>query len=823
MKTADPPAHLRIGVAGSPADVRDIAALLDGRFIAEAYDSDQTGLSAVVVCLDAEGNPILPLRDPRLPVVVSSRAMNVATVEYATRVGALDVVLHSDGVHLRAAIERASSLLAPLDRGAIDSAALREELTFKLLDLTPNYVSVRDQSGRLVLVSQSFADFRGTTVEAMIGEAIGTFTTSAAEVEAELKEDAEIARTRRSRVVERDVVDPSGAVRRLHIIKRPLALDDGRSVLVMMVATDVTRRYRMERALERANDFLENVLETITEAVFALDENGYFTFVNRRVMELTGFRQHDLLGSPFAGIFSDASLLEARRHLAAAIGEHGKEQHFEAELASADGDTRIVACSLVPLLDGEGQRGAVGTAEDVTDRRAFERQIEHLAYHDPLTNLPNRRLLSDRLQVAMSQSLRDGRKIAVIFLDLDRFKNINDSLGHRAGDTLLQELSARLRMCVRAGDTVARMGGDEFVFVLPGITDESDAIGVANKILEAVREPFIIDDRAFIVTACLGISLAPDHAADADMLIKQADLALFESKHRGRDAWRIFEPSMDARSIEYLLLESDLRRAIAASELRLYYQPIIDMETGRLHAFEALVRWQHPERGLLLPDEFIPLAEESGIISALGEWVLREACRRCADWQTRGILRAPVAVNLSAHQFDASIGTLVREALESSGLAPEFLELELTESTLMQSISSSTQSIAQLKELGVRLSIDDFGTGYSSLSYLERFPIAAIKIDRMFLPHESGHRESGVIASAIISLAQSLQIEVVAEGVETIAQRDFLIARGCRRGQGFFFSVPLEADDVERLAGRDAGHRAFAQHAFEYFPAGSAR
>jgi diguanylate cyclase (GGDEF)-like protein len=417
--------------------------------------------------------------------------------------------------------------------------------------------------------------------------------------------------------------------------------------------------------------------------------------------------------------------------------------------------------------------------------------------------LPNRRLLNDRLNMAMSQAQRDRRIVAVLFVDLDRFKSINDSLGHRTGDAVLQELGTRLRAAVRAGDTVARMGGDEFVFLLPAIDSIEEAITVARKVLEAVRQPFVVDAREFVVTASVGMSFFPNHAADADTLIKQADIALFECKRRTSDAFEIFDESMSARSLDYFILENELRRAIAQQELTLVYQPIVEMRTERIISLEALVRWQHPEKGLLLPDDFIGLAEETGLIAPLGDWVLREACRQNREWQRRGLFSVPVAVNISARQLDSDLVASVTEALAESALPPQLLDLELTESILMESAASSSSIVDALKEMGTRISIDDFGTGYSSLSYLERFPIDCLKIDRSFMPHDMAAPGAGIIAGTIISMAQSMGIDVVAEGVETREQRDFLLARGCSRAQGHYFWPAMPAESLESLISGD--------------------
>ncbi len=559
-----------------------------------------------------------------------------------------------------------------------------------------------------------------------------------------------------------------------------------------------------ESTLEKDNEFLKNVLETMSDAVFALDVSERFTLANQRLAQMTGYKHHEIIGMPFKRIFTSDSPNEEQRLSQIFSGEAQKDMRFETRVVRSDGHQRAITCSLLPLKQNDRVIGVVGTASDVTERQAAEQRIEHLAYHDPLTNLPNRRLLNDRLTMAMSHASRDGRMVAVLFLDLDRFKSINDSLGHRTGDALLQELGARLQGCVRAGDTVARMGGDEFVLLLPAIDLVDQAVTVARKVLDAIRKPFTVEGREFVVTGCVGVSLYPNHAHDAETLIKQADIALFESKRRGNDTYAIFDDSMSARSLDRFILENELRRAISQGELTLVYQPIVEMRTERIISVEALVRWNHPERGLLSPGEFIGVAEESRLISALGEWVLREACRQNREWQRRGLLAVPVAVNISARQLDRDLVASVMEALDATSLAAQYLDLELTESILMESAASSSMAIDALKQLGTRISVDDFGTGYSSLSYLERFPIDALKIDRSFMPIDPQAPGAGVIASTIISMAQSLGIDVIAEGVETREQRDFLLARGCSRAQGHYYWPALTPLALEALTSGDA-------------------
>lgn len=808
-------ALLRVAVIGEGATrARDVLAMLAtagyyGRGFLRATRIAETNAQwNAVIFLDSGSthdeadDAVLRRISATRPLIIATSRIDMDVVRQAAALGAHDVVLRDDTPRLVESLRRAISERASVPLDSI-TEPVREELMRRLFDLTPNYVSIRDQDGRYVMVSQAYADLFGTTVDDMTGKPLSIFARSSAISDLEIAEDLEVLRSRRSRSMFREMVDSSGAHRVLQIVKRPIVLEDGRA-FVMCVSVDVTKSERAESTLAKTNDFLKNILETISDAVFALDTGGKFTLANRRLSQMTGYRHHELIGMPFSRIFPTETSFDVQRTIATLVSEGGKERRFEAHVAHADGHPRTITCSLLPLREGDRVIGIAGTAVDITERKAAEQRIEHLAYHDPLTNLPNRRLLNDRLTMAISQAQRDGRMVAVLFVDLDRFKSINDSLGHRTGDAVLQELGTRLRSAVRAGDTVARMGGDEFVFLLPAIDRADEAIAVARKILDAVRQPFKVEGREFVTTASIGISFFPNHARDPEMLIKNADTALFESKRRASDTYEIFDESMSARSLDYFILENELRRAIAHDELLLMYQPIVEMRTERITSLEALVRWRHPEKGLLMPDDFIPLAEDTGLIVPLGDWVLREACRQNREWQRRGLFTVPVAVNISARQLDSDLLASVTEALDASALPAQFLDLELTESILMESAASSSMSIDGLKEMGTRISIDDFGTGYSSLSYLERFPIDCLKIDRSFMPHDPQAPGAGIIAGTIISMAQTLGIDVVAEGVETQDQRDFLLARGCSRAQGHYYWAAMPPADLESLIGGDA-------------------
>ncbi|HET7433366.1 MAG TPA: EAL domain-containing protein [Thermoanaerobaculia bacterium] len=435
------------------------------------------------------------------------------------------------------------------------------------------------------------------------------------------------------------------------------------------------------------------------------------------------------------------------------------------------------------------------------EREATElasQEIEHLAYHDALTGLPNRPLFIDRLIVALAHAHRAHAKLAVLFLDLDRFKDINDSLGHSIGDALLKAVAERIRRCVREGDTVARFGGDEFTLLIPKIDQVEDAAKIGQKILETLKIPFDIHDQELFVTTSIGMSIFPNDGADPETLVRNADTAMYRAKEQGRDNYQLYAPAMNARALERLALENLLRKAIAQKELVLYYQPIIDAHTRVMTGVEALIRWRHPELGLLLPAHFISVAEISGLILPIGQWVLETACRQIKAWQRKHD-QLTMSVNLSARQFQQpDLVDQVRSALHQTGIEPWQLQLEITESNAMQNAENSMYTLRELKSIGVRIAMDDFGTGYSSLNYLKRFPIDTLKLDRSFVSDIEHDPSDAAIASAVISMAHSLALKVVAEGVETLEQFDYLRQQGCDAIQGFFFSQPVPAEEVER-------------------------
>ena len=550
-----------------------------------------------------------------------------------------------------------------------------------------------------------------------------------------------------------------------------------------------------------------DVLEAAPDALVLVHEDGDVVLVNEPAERLFGYRRDELLGRPVQILvpwsYRTAHALElarfrtGRRRRALRVGpelfglrKDGTEFPVEvtlSPLASPRGMLFILA-----IRDISARKRAEAERRHLIRERALYGAISRLARHDALTGLANRALLHDRLSSALASADRHGDKIGVVFLDIDRFKHVNDSLGHGAGDCLLQSVAARLRASVRRTDTVCRQGGDEFVIVLPDVKRREDLEKAAAKIAAAVGAPHRAGGHELHVTASIGIAVYPDDGGDVETLIRNADIAMYYAKDHGRDNARFFTAEMNALIIERRALEGGLRSALERGEFVLHYQPKVDLRTGEMIGAEALIRWRHPERGLVTPQAFIPVAEESGLIVPIGQWVLREACHQALEWQAASLRPVPIAVNISALEFRGKgFFEGVRSVLAETGLSPRLLELELTESVLMESVASTAEMLWELKAMGLRLAVDDFGTGYSSLSYLMHFPIDALKVDQSFVHEITAEGDTSPIITAVIAMGRSLKQRVIAEGVETEAQLAFLRAQHCEEGQGFHFSRPL--------------------------------
>jgi diguanylate cyclase (GGDEF)-like protein/PAS domain S-box-containing protein len=553
-------------------------------------------------------------------------------------------------------------------------------------------------------------------------------------------------------------------------------------------------RKRAADALKESEERFRTLAETAPCAIF-ISQGQEVRYVNAAAASITGYARDELMKLNFwQFVHPDFRDVVRTRGLARQRGE-AVPLRYEFKIVRKDGQERWLDFS-AGAIEADGRKAALGIAFDITERKRAEEQIKSLAYHDVLTGLPNRLLFNDRLALAVAQAHRLEQRLGILFLDVDRFKIINDSLGHSLGDRLLQGVAQRLEAALREGDTVARLGGDEFILLLPGVARAEDAAKVAEKLLESLKLPFHLESRELFVTASIGISLYPDDGLDGETLVKNADVAMYRAKEQGRDNYQLYTHAMNERAVEHLALESSLRKALGNQELVLDYQPMLDLNTGRVHGVEALLRWQHPERGLLRPAEFMALAEVTSLILPMGPWILRTACAQARAWQEAGHAELVVAMNLSARQFQQpDLVQQVKQALEETGLQARCLDLEITESHAMQNAESTIATLRELKQLGVRISIDDFGIGYSSLNYLKRLPIDTLKIDQSFVRDITTDPDDAAIATAVIALAHTLKLRVVAEGVETQEQLAFLAARHCDRMQGYLFSKPLPAEE----------------------------
>jgi diguanylate cyclase (GGDEF)-like protein len=547
--------------------------------------------------------------------------------------------------------------------------------------------------------------------------------------------------------------------------------------------------------MQQDQQLLHTVLENMSQGVLMFDADARLVFCNRRYIEMYGL--------PAEAAKSGSSLLDLLKHRLTARTFSGDPEEYIADLLEkiAEGDTfhsdvtagdgRAISVLNKPLAGG----GWLATHEDVTDRRRAEERIAHMARHDSLTDLPNRILLRERLEHELKRVKR-GENLAVLCLDLDHFKSVNDTLGHPIGDELLKLVADRLRGCTREPDTIARLGGDEFAIIMTQMHQPGDAAALSRRIRDSIIKPYQVDGHQIITDISIGISIAPIDGVEPDQLLKNADMALYGAKGDGRGMYRFFEQEMDKRMKERRGLEMDLRQALNNGEFELHYQPLVNLQTNEITAFEALLRWNHPTRGLISPADFVPIAEETGLIVSIGEWVLRVACKETANWPER----VKVAVNLSPAQLKSkNLVAIVLSALEDSGMRAQRLQLEITETMLMQNTFATLGMLHQLRKLGVQIAMDDFGTGYSSLSYLRSFPFDKIKIDRSFIADLSNGAEPRAIVHAVAGLAKCLNMISTAEGVETQQQLDTLQAVGCTEMQGYLFSRARPAGEVMQL------------------------
>jgi diguanylate cyclase (GGDEF)-like protein/PAS domain S-box-containing protein len=661
-----------------------------------------------------------------------------------------------------------------------------------LLDSIPDSAWLKDRDGNLIALNETYAIACGLSVAEVLSRNTRDLW-PLEETRLFEEQEQEVIACGHMRRYEYPIHLHDGRLRYWETFRTPVYDEAGNLVGTAGIARDVTER----RAADEERRLVAEVFGTSVEGIVITDAAGRILQVNRAFTELTGYSLNDAIGQSF-------DLLRSDRHDSAFFAdfwwrlEH--DGHWQGEIwhRRRNGEVFPTRTSVSTLRNAEGRMThSIGVFTDISEQKAAEAKIRHLAEHDYLTDLPNRLLLNSNLEQAIAHSVSEKVAVALLFIDLDHFKDVNDSLGHDIGDRLLQVLAARLRACVSEGDTVSRQGGDEFVVLLMDCVTQRIAASVAERILSVAAQPILIDEHELNVTASIGISLCPTDGSDIHSLLRNADTALYQAKGAGRNTYQFFTSDMQAKVQERLSIENALRKAIRQEEFLLHYQPQFDTVSGRMVGVEALIRWQHPEQGMIPPLRFIGIAEESGLIRPIGTWVLQEACRQARRWQDAGMPALPVAVNVSAAQFhQGDLLQVVRAAVEAAGIAPSCLELEITESVLMNDAEQVVAVIAALKAYGVTVAIDDFGTGYSSLAYLKRFRTDKIKIDRSFVQDVPHDGDDVAIVRAIIDIARNLNQRVVAEGVETFEQLEFLRQQDCPVVQGYYFSKPLPAADV---------------------------
>ena len=790
-----------------------------------------------VTCLDAalarlaRGGIDVVLLDLTLPDTPGLEAFDQV---FAAAPNALILVLGADDETARQAVQHGAhdfvaknhvdahwlprALRYVIERKATRVELRNSEARFRAMsDASPLGIFVSDTDGSCVYTNAAYHKISGLTLE----QTLGTNWSTAIHPDDRQRVLAEWRLAARSQAsFQTEFRFQQGDDRVVWTRVNSAAMSDGKTPLgLVQTVEDISERKAAEFVLRVAEEALfaekeraQVTLNSIGDAVLSTDSAGKVTYLNQVAEKMTGWPSDTALGRPLAEVFRiiNGNTREVVENPAQRAIEENKtvELAMDSLLIHRDGFESAIEDSSAPIHDRDGQvAGAVIVFHDISESRAMALKMTHLAQHDFLTALPNRVLLTERLSQAIGLAQRHHKQVALLFLDIDHFKNINDSLGHAVGDLLLQSIAARLAECIRATDTVCRQGGDEFVILLAEIERPQDAAHVAQTLLAAFARPHLIGGQELHVTPSIGISVFPDDgiAADsalrnADALMQNADTAMYHAKKRGRNNYQFFRAEMNRVAVRRLLVERSMRRALKQSEFVLYYQPQIDLDSGAMTGTEALIRWLDPELGLIAPEQFVPIAEDCGLIIPIGRWVLREACRQVKAWLDSGLSAVPVAVNVSATEFrHSNFVENVALILEETGLPPRYLELELTEGIIMHEVKASTSVLEALKAMGVKLAIDDFGTGYSSLSYLKRFPIDTLKIDQSFLRDIATNTDGATIVGAVIGMGRNLKQRVIAEGVETPEQLAFLRARKCAEGQGFLFNHPLSAEGFARL------------------------
>ena len=660
-----------------------------------------------------------------------------------------------------------------------------------IADSVPALMAYYDLPGlRCQFANQGYAAYNGHSTESILGltvqEAMGDKAWQAIQPHVDRCSHGERVKYTREQTL------PNGEVRMIEVNLIPHFDGAGQQLGSFVLITDITERWRAEREVRQSEERMRKFTEATDEAI-VFHRDGLITDGNEALTRLTGFALPEVVGLSIFNFISPEWHAVALDYTRA-----GREDPYEITIRHKHGHAIPVEVvgKTMPLHHADYR---IVVVRDITARKQAQEREAFIALHDSLTQLPNRHFLMKQLSQVLSLARRRHGRVAVLFMNLDHFKTVNDSLGHHAGDQLLRNVAERLRNGVSDADVVARLGGDEFVVVLTDIQTPDDAAMVADKLLDSMHGVFTVDHLPLTISPSIGISLFPDHGASADVLLRCADAAMQHAKESGRGNRQFYAASMDASALNVLHQERLLRDAIAHNGFVLHYQPQICLADGTLQGLEALVRWRHPERGLVGPGEFITFSESRGLITPIGRWVMREACRQLKAWQDEGLPPVPVAVNLSALEFrQRDVAAEIAAVLLETGLAPQYLEIELTESVLMHQTGQVLDTLNAIKALGVGISIDDFGTGYSSLAYLKRYPIDKLKIDRSFVADTPSNTDDVAIVTAIIQMGRSLQLQTVAEGVETQAQIDLLAGLGCDLIQGFVVSAPLDAEATER-------------------------
>ena len=660
-----------------------------------------------------------------------------------------------------------------------------------IADSVPALMAYYDLPGlRCQFANQGYAAYNGHSTESILGltvqEAMGDKAWQAIQPHVDRCSHGERVKYTREQTL------PNGEVRMIEVNLIPHFDGAGQQLGSFVLITDITERWRAEREVRQSEERMRKFTEATDEAI-VFHRDGLITDGNEALTRLTGFALPEVVGLSIFNFISPEWHAVALDYTRA-----GREDPYEITIRHKHGHAIPVEVvgKTMPLHHADYR---IVVVRDITARKQAQEREAFIALHDSLTQLPNRHFLMEQLSQVLSLARRRHGRVAVLFMNLDHFKTVNDSLGHHAGDQLLRNVAERLRNGVSDADVVARLGGDEFVVVLTDIQTPDDAAMVADKLLDSMHGVFTVDHLPLTISPSIGISLFPDHGASADVLLRCADAAMQHAKESGRGNRQFYAASMDASALNVLHQERLLRDAIAHNGFVLHYQPQICLADGTLQGLEALVRWRHPERGLVGPGEFITFSESRGLITPIGRWVMREACRQLKAWHDEGLPPVPVAVNLSALEFrQRDVAAEIAAVLLETGLAPQYLEIELTESVLMHQTGQVLDTLNAIKALGVGISIDDFGTGYSSLAYLKRYPIDKLKIDRSFVADTPSNTDDVAIVTAIIQMGRSLQLQTVAEGVETQAQIDLLAGLGCDLIQGFVVSAPLDAEATER-------------------------